>query len=62
MCTLYQWKEKRIAFNAILFAVFNIIKIDALEDKQLFAPSEEDEFLLYIKELGNVMFPVIPVS
>ena len=55
MCTLYQWKEKRIAFNAILFAVFNIIKIDALEDKQLFAPSEEDEFLLYIKELGNVI-------
>ena len=31
------------------------IVIDALEDKQLFAPSEEDEFLLYIKELGNVI-------
>ena len=28
------------------------IVIDALEDKQLFAPSEEEEFLLYIKELG----------
>ena len=32
------------------------IVIDALEDKQLFAPSEEGEFLLYIKELGNIIY------